>query len=264
MKRLLLVTIIVMLLVSPSFGFTWTYYDFGDNVFDHNNNWSPVNFPVIGNVPAPGSYSPGGEAYDLEGFNWAFDADYMYISITNSFGYLQSNSAGDFRLGDLFFGTQSNPYMFALDLQSGGNVGSLWQINDSTGWTFVQDTANSYGQLSGGIPIYPTIRDAMGAFEIDFGGNVSELGGVGISAMMSDLGDYEVGYMIPGTGQTYVWEIMFDRPSPSDFNNMPIWYHLNVGCGNDLIAGVIPEPTTMLLFGMGLLGSGTMFRRRKK
>lgn len=263
MKRLLLVTIVVMFMVSPSFGFTWTYYDFGGNVFDYNNNWSPVNFPVIGNVPAPGPYSPGGEAYDLEGLNWAADADYLYLSITNSFGYLASNSAGDFRLGDLFIGTQSNPYMFALDLQSGGNVGSIWQINDSTGWNFVQDTANSYGEIDG-TPIYPTIRDAMGAHEINFGGNVEELEDVSVAALMSDLGDYEGGYMIPGTGQTYVWEIMIEKPPSSLFGGESPWVHLNIGCGNDLIVSEIPEPTTMLLFGMGLLGSGSMFRRRKK
>jgi hypothetical protein len=260
MKRLLLVTILIMFMVSPSFGFTWTYYDFGGSYFDYNNNWSPVNFPLIGNVPAPGPYTPGGEEYDLEGLNWAADADYIYLSITNSFGYLASNSAGDFRLGDLFFGTASNPYMFALDLQAGGNVGNLWQINDSTGWNFIQDTANSYGEFP--YPYGGSIRDAMGAHEINFGGNVADMGSLA-SGMMTDLGDIEVGYMTPGNGGTYVWEIRVDNPGNA-FNYEPIWVHLNVGCGNDLLVSEIPEPTTMLLFGMGLLGTGSMFRRRKK
>jgi hypothetical protein len=138
----------------------------------------------------------------------------------------------------------------------------MWQINDSTGWNFVQDTANSYGEIDG-TPLYPTIRDAMGAHEIDFGGNVEETD-IEVFGMGTLTDILEVGYMTPGDGETWIWEFKIEKPSPDAFNNESIWVHLNVGCGNDLLVSEIPEPTTMLLFGMGLLGSGSMFRRRKK
>jgi len=251
MKRLLLVTILVMFMVSPSFGFTWTYYDFGTDYFDYNNNWSPINYPIIGHQPAPGPYTPGGEYYDLENFNIQADNDYVYISFTNSFGY---DAIGGFRQGDLFIGTLANRYEYAIDLTGSGpfNTG-FYSVGDSSAWNFIQNLPGSYYSQT-------AIRYASGAHEIN--GNASLVGtNVWTNLQFADFG--EVGYLTPGSDSTWIWEIKFDRSYVNGGDLAGYAFHLNVGCGNDLI-DTVPEPTTMLLFGMGLLGTGSMFRRRKK
>ena len=90
MKKLLFLLVLsagLALLVSPAYGVTWNYYDFGTSVFDANDNYSPIFYPNgIGHLPSPGSHSEGGEKYDIEGLNFAYDNAYLYVSVTASFG----------------------------------------------------------------------------------------------------------------------------------------------------------------------------------
>jgi len=241
-----------------AYAFSFSYYpEFGTSVFDANNNTSPINYPGVGYLPSPGSYAEGGENFDEEGLFLGYKNGSLYGALTNSFGAGAYSPSWQqtYATGHLFFGLNGAYDQFAINLADG----KLYKVN---AWENIQNIPGSYYSNA-------TIRNKVGAFRMTSGVYIATLS----DFMMTSLKNYEgvaegPNPLAPSSNRdTYVYEWRIDMSLLSSYMSGPASkakFHHTLGCGNDLIERevAIPEPTTLILFGSGLLGFA-LYRRRR-
>ncbi len=249
-KAFLSAMVLVLLAVSPGFAqFNWQIYDFGTGPFDGNNNYSPINYPNgIGHLPSPGMLGEGGEEFDLEGFNFARVGNKIHLSLTNSFGLAGYSPSWDrsYGLGDIFFGVNGGQNQFAINVRSG----QLYSVDTYRG---IPDRPGTY---------YGTgIADQAGAFRVVDGTNLGT-----ITKEHTFWEGLEQNPM-QGDGDTHVYEFAFDASLLGQFADFSsIAFSTTIACGNDLIKKsypAVPEPSTLLLLGLGAIGLGVVRKLRK-
>jgi len=249
-KFLIALGLTSLLCISSASAFNWSYHNFGSAYFDEHNNTADIYYPHgVGSLPSPGNLGEGGEKFDIEGLNFAYDNDFVYLSVTSSFneGAYSSGWNQTYGRGDLFFGFGNSKYEYAIT--------SNGHLVDVATWTGISTKPGTY--YSNAI-----INSAAGAWRVGTG---STLGGVDILKSHDPL--LESNPMAGGSADTYVWEYRFQKSLLSDFGSSgAVTFHQNLECGNDLLEKryqVVPEPVSVILFGFGLVGLGVKLRNRK-
>jgi hypothetical protein len=251
MKKALIFSFILMFaLVGNASAITWQWAGgvFDQEIFDYNNDWAPITYPnVPDHTPSPGGNV--GEMFDVEGGKCGMDADYLYFAVTSSYGLGVEYDNFYYEVGDFFFGFDGMDTQFGIDYDGGG----VYAVGDY--YDYIPETPAGYhNNLS--------VKMAAGAYSID-------------TDMATLLGQAE-GYLHEGltenvTGDTYVVEARIAKSYLMDYgidfgSLQTIDFRQTISCGNDFIedsCNVIPEPTTMALLGLGLLGTGLIARRKK-
>jgi hypothetical protein len=262
---LLLVTGMVAVAFTPANAVTWNFYDFGNNIFDEHNNTADIDFPGYPGQPDPFQPNPGqaglgGERFDTEGLNFALANNKFYVSLTASFKYGAYSSVWNYtyREGDLFFGFDGSDREYAIVTR--GGVSKLYDV----------DSYLTIPTIPGGFGYNPAIVASMGPWRINQG---TELGSVQNAYTFYD--ELEPNPIIPSNpsqtnGDTWIKEYCFDLSTFGASFNInqfkTVNFRTTIECGNDLVKeshAIAPEPGTMILLGMGLLGVGAHLRRRK-
>lgn len=263
MKRGLLILAGLMLIASQAsaFGFNYSVFDGWDPLEVGENDVSHYDYPHgVGYQPSPGGNE--GEKFDIEGFKAVCDDDYVYIAMSNSYqnGYYQESRywpGVDYFIGDVFMTTNDGTKL-AIDLPQ------------YTGWSSSGGTLDLLSGVSAqGIPVmdgtygsYPSVAAAAGDYQAIGADNTYS---DGVDFYLTNWEDYETDPLGGrGPDDVWVWEFRIDRDLLPTFTSLDM--HVAASCGNDWANedcnDAVPEPATMLLFGLGLAGAAVIRRRR--
>jgi hypothetical protein len=179
-------------------------------------------------------YVNGGQGYDAEAMYAAFDSMYLYYAIVTGYGPSSSNS-GDIALD--FSG--GRPYEYGIN--------TVWDASFTVaGGLYGVNTWNNVSEYKTGTSTPWTMN------------SVSGLLGTGSLIYASGYGRYVIEGRIPTAAFGEAWG--------KDFTMS--W---TMSCGNDVIRlgmkgqglppSAVPEPASMVLFGLGLGGLGMMRRK---
>jgi len=216
-----------------------------------------------------GSY-PKWETADVIGADTDFDISKMEVNIVSGdlvvdiySSYLDNIGAAGTELGDLFISDNGWHPVTPTEKDYADN-GERWEyaiaLDDHLA---TSGDANLYALKSGdayGSDIIRSHLDAAHANwiyredqEVQYGGSADALATETWSIMSGDIGDF-LRISIGATGLGY------------DFSDLPsLGFHWGMTCANDVIEGgavPVPEPGTVFLFGVGLIGLAGFGRKK--
>ncbi|MFO7602703.1 MAG: PEP-CTERM sorting domain-containing protein [Gammaproteobacteria bacterium] len=194
--------------------------------------------------------APGDSSYQIHNMEVTFSGGFMNVIVNTNFTGPDKYGV-DF--GDLFISTNGwNPYGSAADNYKYDNY------SNGEGWEFVFDTSAS--MLYGGDFSINLSDDMMGAGYVFRNGQEVQRrdGGTAYAGSSVDLSN-------AGNGGYIEYNILLSSLGITDGTDIGLKWGMT--CANDTIEGVVtasvPEPTSLLLLSIGLLGLGAVTRRKR-
>ena len=234
-------------------GASWTPTLHTSTVDYIHENWTPDGPPI----PSPGDWGGGfGEQFDVEAIYFDNDDDYIYYAMVTSFhpDYLLPTELGYnhdryIAPGDLAINMGGGMYEYGIDTGANTYGGTATGEVVQGGTWFLQNPAWDVSQ--------PFLTNYYG----------------GTSMGYASIDWYDLG-MIENDYGTWVLELTIDRSylgNPG--NGDTVGLHWTLGCRNDYLGLIgdiddhppippIPEPTTLLLLGLGF-GVAAAFKKFK-
>lgn len=272
MKKVMIIAIaVVMLAAAPSVNAYLLDDYFGVDLSvgsngHFNNNWNPMaghsivqDWPTNANAPDPGPRYFISEAFDIEAMYLDINTteEMVYFSIVTSMpntGFTHTPWYGNylFRAGDIRFGVGDDMYVLGtMDHSYRGQnyYGNLYYNPDMAYY----DAYRGFGER--GNPVLDTLT-------------TSGTGLATSSAFDFSYQEYLVnGHSLMENGYaTYIMEgrMSFADLGGGDLGQRGLRMDLSMSCNNDQLGldiGAVPEPTTIALLGLGLIGIYTGRRR---
>ena len=206
------------------------------------DNWNPVDFDgsatyVVedfkpGDNPT-GWLDPGygGQNFDVEAMYFGVDDTSYYMAVVTGF---RPEGRQGFEAGDIFFDANNDgTYDYAFDTSEDGEMVS--------GITAVEYSDAGGGESWGGVSDPFRVLTYSGAPVADLAWSYAAFDG------------------------RYAIEVVIDKGYFGSLTEVAV--HWTMGCGNDAgdLVATVPEPATLLLFGVGLVGvAGRQIRRRRR
>jgi hypothetical protein len=264
LKTLIVTTLFFLLFCGPSLAL-----DFGKNITIYDNEKSGSTGTWYDRGIAPGEdqeVEPGnlsGQQWDLEGF--FLDG----TNLTIVAGFNLKDGVDGWTSGDIFIDIDGDA-KYGIDLNNSATNG-VTSVANTFGYDYVvdvnwDDTAITYDLLSIDentqvMTTYYGSNQRANPWLYDSGGTrIPPTNGPRTAGYMPGLSDADTGFA-GGTHNAAIFDLadIFNIPGVSAGDFLA---HFTMECGNDNLIGAVPEPSTMIISGIFLIGAGFFVRRK--